>query len=184
MEFGTFITIGTYIGLLLAFLWAVKSERQDLYCPSPNCDACYKGNGAAYAQGIPTDQDTKEELLEKLKISCRYDINSVTWRRCLIFAILTGFIVALFLKGVPSGAHLLLAVFTIYLISYLMCEFYKYELSKPALRHVDDTINRIRRGQVGCQVDPDTESESEEGVPDINQMVEELEEAEPEPWWI
>lgn len=182
MKYSTFITIVTYIGLLLAFLWAVTAERQDLYCPRPNCDACYKGNGAAYAQGIPTDQDTREELLEKLKTSCRYDVNSVVWRRCIIFAIIAGSIVAVFLKGIPSGVHLLLSVFTIYLISYLMYEFYKYELAKPALHHIDDTINRLRSGQVGYAREP--ESDSEEEQPDINQIMDEFIVDEPEQSWL
>lgn len=144
MRFWIFITIGVYLGLFIALLFAYKAENQDLYCPHPGADVCTYGNGAAYAQGIPNENDTLSELLAKLKIASRYDKNSVTWRRCLIFSIIAGLIVSfLILRRLPTGSELLSAVFTIYLLLYLMYEFYKRELSLPAVTHVDNIVHII-----------------------------------------
>lgn len=177
MQYNTFITIFVYFAWSVALIWAIRSERRDLYCSTPACDICYKGNGAVYAQGIPNDDDTKYDLLDKLQVSCRYDVNSVTWRRCLIFSSIAGFMVSLFLKGPPSGVQLATAFFTIYFMCYLMYEFYAYELAKPALRHIDETIDRLRNGQDGPgaeQSEESSESEEQEEIPDIEGMLEML----------
>lgn len=145
LSFTIIITVVIYISLLVAVLFASKSEYEDLYCPHPGSDVCYYGNGAAYSQGIPNDEDTQEELLEKLQIIGRYDSYSVKWRSCFIFAIIAGFLVAfLVLQRLPNGPELLLAVLTIYLLLYLMTEFYKMQLITPAMSHFDDIVKRIQ----------------------------------------
>jgi len=53
MKYSSIITIGVYTAIIIAFLLALKNEREDLYRPNANSDIYQRGRGSAYSQGIP-----------------------------------------------------------------------------------------------------------------------------------
>jgi len=125
-----------YGGGITALLAALYLERKDLYCPGiPGKENVHLG--AAYAEGAPTEEDDFIDLLAKIRISSRYDLSSVYWRRCIIIAIVLSFLLVLVLsQRLPTPYELLASFILIYLAIYLFLVYYQENLSKPATSQV------------------------------------------------
>ena len=127
-----------YFAVFLALYFAIYLEYYDLFCPHEG-QVCKVGNGAAYAEGKPSKNDNIDTLLEKIRISSRYDEASVYWRRTIIFSVLLTFtLLLLILRKLPSGTDVLISFVTIYLFTFLFLVYYQEVVSKPATEQVNE----------------------------------------------
>lgn len=127
-----------YFCAFLALYFALYLEYYDLYCPH-NDQICKVGNGASYSEGKPEKDDDYYTLLEKIRISSRYDEASVYWRRVIIFSVLLTFtLLILILRGLPNGREVLISFVTIYLFTFLFLTYYQEVVSKQATIQVNE----------------------------------------------
>lgn len=129
-------TIFIYASGIIALFAALYLEYKDLFCPHGG-KARY-GNGAAYEKGKIKDTDGYHTILQKIRISSRYDEASVYWRRSIIFTILLLFTVLIIsLQRLPSAYEALVSFIVIYLFTYLMLNYYQNTVSIYATEQVD-----------------------------------------------
>ena len=139
--FTTFIYLSAFIALYAAYLL----EYKDLFCPYDG-QSCQIGNGAAYEKGKPHKEDDIYTLLQKIRISSRYDEASVYWRRCIIFAVLLSFtLLFCVLRRLPNGYELLASFTVIYLFTYLFLVYYQEIISKAATKQINEATNLLKR---------------------------------------
>ena len=139
--FTTFIYLSAFIALYAAYLL----EYKDLFCPYDG-QSCQIGNGAAYEKGKPHKEDDIYTLLQKIRISSRYDEASVYWRRTIIFTVLLLFVLLiLVLQRLPNGYEVLVGFIVIYLFTFLFLVYYQEVVSKPATKQVKDATYIIER---------------------------------------
>lgn len=138
-------TILFYLAMFIALYFAFTLEYKDLYCPEDG-QTCKLGNCNAFIQGKPKPNDDISTLLEKIRISARYDECSVYWRRSLIFSILlTLILLILVLQRLPIAYELLTSFAIIYLFTYMFLVFYQENISKPAVQQVVDGTHLISK---------------------------------------
>lgn len=138
-------TIIVYLGSFIALYFAYILEYKDLYCPYDN-QKCKVGNGAAYEKGKVNKNDNYETILQKIRISSRYDEASVYWRRCIIFTVLLLYpLLVLVLRRLPNGYEVLVSFTIIYLFTYLFLVYYQESVSKPATKQVTEATKKIWR---------------------------------------
>ena len=132
-----------YFVAFLALYFALDFEYNDLFCVNGKCEL---GNGAAYIKGKPNKYDDVDTLLEKIRISSRYDEASVYWRRVIIFSVLLLFVLLiLVLQRLPKGTEVLTAFITIYLFTFLFLTYYQEVVSKPATKQVNEATEILSR---------------------------------------
>ena len=137
-------TVLAYLIAFIALYAAIILEQKDLFCPYEN-QKCEVGNGAAYAEGKPCENDNFHTLLAKIRISSRYDEASVYWRRCIIFSVLLSFTLLLcVLRRLPDAYELLASFVIIYLFIFLFLVYYQEVVSKPATTQVNEATNLIK----------------------------------------
>jgi hypothetical protein len=129
-------TIFIYSSAIIALFAALYLERKDLFYPHGGSSKY--GNGAAYEKGKIKHGDDYHTILQKLRISSRYDEASVYWRRCIIFTVLLMFTVLIIaLQRLPTAYEVLVSFIVIYLFTYLMLVYYQNVVSIYATEQVD-----------------------------------------------
>jgi hypothetical protein len=137
-EYVNWFDVVIYIIAFVALFFAIRREYLDLYCPKDG-QVCKIGNGAAYAGGKPSKYDNVDVLLEKIRISSKYDESSVYWRRVIIFSVLLLFtLLVLVLRRLPTGTEALISFIVIYLFTFLFLVYYQEVVSKPATQQVNE----------------------------------------------
>jgi len=129
-------TILIYVIIIIAIIWAVLVERADL-----------KGNGkgmVSIQQGRPSKHDTRRQLIDKIKLTARYEYNTIFWRRCLIAAAVSSFMVFYTINGkIPNGAQFGLAFLITYIILFLTHTLFKQSITRQAVDQIDRLANKI-----------------------------------------
>lgn len=139
------ITIVLYVVLIVFLAIAIWAESRDIRCSEFRSKQCGPGMGCAYAAGKPNDKDNLETLLNKIRSTARYEVNSIMWRRAFIAAALTAFVILYVTKKkLPSGIHLASAFLICYIILYLMLTMFQKWITDPALHQLDDLLDRVR----------------------------------------
>ena len=139
------ISIILYVVFVVFLLVAIWAERTDIRCSQFNDGKCGPGNGSAYADGKPLKNDNFETLLKKARFTAHYELNSITWRRAFIPAILSAFIVLYVTKKrLPHGLHLAVAFLIIYIILYLTLTMFQGWVARPAMKQLDEIIHKIK----------------------------------------
>lgn len=137
-------TIIVYLATFIAFIFAFMLEYKDLYCPH-DYQTCKVGNGAAYEKGKVNKQDDYDTILQKIRISSRYDQAFVYWRRCIIFSVLLLYtLLIVVLKRFPNGYEVLASFVIIYMFTFLFLVYYQEVVSKPATKQIVYATERIR----------------------------------------
>ncbi|MBA3757019.1 MAG: hypothetical protein H0X02_12695 [Nitrosomonas sp.] len=141
---GVVISILLYIVFVVFLVIAIWAERQDIRCSQFNGGTCGAGNGSAYADGKPSKHDNLETLLKKARFTAHYELNSITWRRAFIPALLSAFLVLYVTKKrLPHGLHLATAFLITYIIFYLTLTMFQGWVSQPALKQLDQILHKI-----------------------------------------
>lgn len=129
-------TVLIYTTAIIALLAAFYLEYKDLFCPYGGI-ARY-GNGAAYSLGKVDLHDSYNDILQKIRISSRYDEASVYWRRTIIFTVLLVFtIFILVLQRLPTAYETIVSFLIIYLFTFLFLTYYQRVVSKCATDQVN-----------------------------------------------
>lgn len=136
MEDWPWFTIFIYSSAIIAFLAAWYLEYKDLYYPHGGRPRY--GNGGAYEKGKVKCNDNYKTILQKIRISSRYDEASVYWRRSIIFSVLLLFVLLpMVLLRLPTAYEVLVSFVIIYLFTYLMLVYYQNNVSSYATKQVD-----------------------------------------------
>ncbi len=140
-------TIFIYASGIIALFVALYLEYKDLFCPHGG-KAQY-GKGAAYEKGKIKDGDKYHTILQKIRISSRYDESSVYWRRSIVFTVLLLFTVLIMaLQRLPSAYEVLVSFIIIYLFTYLMLSYYQNNVSIYATKQVDQGTKILEKIKV------------------------------------
>jgi len=138
-------TIIVYVILILITIYVVYAEQKDIRCSDTAGAVCDDNNGRAFAHGRPNVGDTKEQLLDKVMITARYDMNSIHWRRAFIAAAVSSILVLYTLNNkLPDGIKLLTSFIIIYIIVYLTATLFQRWVAEPALNQMDDILVALK----------------------------------------
>jgi hypothetical protein len=137
-------TVFIYVSVFVAFLAAFYLEYKDLFCPNGQMSRI--GNGAAYNKGKVYKDDSVETILQKIRISSRYDESSVYWRRSIIFTVTVLFSVLLVaLRRLPTAYEVLTGFVIIYMFTYLFLNYYQDVISVPASKQVTEATKILEK---------------------------------------
>lgn len=135
-----------YTIIIVTILCAIWAEYRDSRCTSFGSKQCGPGMGSAYAAGRPHHDDSTETLLKKVRITARYEVNSINWRRCFIAAVVSAFLVLYIAKKkLPSGLQIGVAVIVIYLVFYLTMIGFEKTVTQPALSQLDEILHLLKK---------------------------------------
>ncbi len=134
-----------YFFAIIALIAAYILEKKDLFYSQENMENNTNYIAAVYEKGIPTHDDTLSDLLTKIRISSRYDVSSVYWRRCIIVSVLLSFILIITTyRRLPTALELLCFFTVIYLCLYVFLNFYRDNLSLPATENVKHATSYLQ----------------------------------------
>jgi magnesium-transporting ATPase (P-type) len=140
----SWMTILIYIIIIIAFWFALKVERSDTHCQDAKKTVCGEGYGRAYSLGIPEEGDDLQTLKNKIRITARYDVNSVHWRKTFIAAVISAFVILYILYSkIPSGIKFGTTIIVIYIIFYVSVLAFQKNIGHPALRQLDTILEKI-----------------------------------------
>jgi hypothetical protein len=145
--FNTKIIISIIIYLLFIFWlgFALYAEYKDTHCQDAKGRVCGVGLGRAYSTFKPHAKDSREELFEKLRLTSRYELNSITWRRSFIIAIICAFLVLFVVTGhAPSAVKLSKAFLVCYIVIYLALTMFQNTIARPALKQAEDIMRHLK----------------------------------------
>lgn len=126
--------IYTFVTFFLIFI--IISERQDTNSIN-NKSEWGPRKGKAYYTYQPMDTDSKEQLVNKLIKTSRYEFNSTSWRRCMILAIVSALIgLTLIHRELPDGRSLGIMIIVIFMISYFIHRNYQKSIGIPATKQI------------------------------------------------
>jgi hypothetical protein len=132
---------------LVAFVIVFIVEYNDLFCYET--DNCGIGNGAAYSEGKVSSKDSYDIILQKIRISSRYDQSSVYWRKSLLFSIIVLFSVLIITqKRLPNAYEMLAGFIIIYMLIFLFLNYYQMVVSKPATKQIvkaTKLLNKLKK---------------------------------------
>jgi len=148
------ITIIIYIIIVIVIVILIKVEKIDLTCPNPsNKDdqICELGRGSPYFAGKIDKDDDNDTILDKIKLSARYEINTIIWRRMLILSFILSFIILIVIekssKGLlrlPNIIDFISVTLIIYLGIYIMTELYQQWITNFAIEQIDEAVDALR----------------------------------------
>lgn len=139
------LSITLYVVFIVFLIIAIWAERQDVHCSQFEGGKCGVGMGSAYSDGKPNKHDSLEDLLKKAKFTARYELNSITWRRVFIPALISAFVVMYVAKKrLPHGLQLAVGFLTIYITFYLTLTLFQGWVAQPALKQLDIILTKIK----------------------------------------
>jgi hypothetical protein len=138
------LSITLYVVFIVFLIIAIWAERQDVHCSQFEGGKCGAGMGSAYSDGKPNKHDSLEDLLKKAKFTARYELNSITWRRVFIPALISAFVVMYVAKKrLPHGLQLAVGFLTIYITFYLTLTLFQGWVAQPALKQLDIILKEV-----------------------------------------
>ncbi len=133
-----------YSATIIAFIFAYYLEYKDLFCPHGGIAKVGKAN--AYNKGKVSDDDDCDTILQKIRISSRYDEASVYWRRSIIFTVVLLFVLyILALQRLPTAYEVLVGFIVIYMFIYLFQTYYQQVVSIPATTQVTEATRMMKK---------------------------------------
>ena len=133
---------------ILALLFALKSERLDLFCPNNKYvkGVCGDGKSKLYIQGIGSEKDSVEELLNKTSSITHASSKIVKWRRSFIFTcIIMLLVLLLIVKRQPTCPEVILLFFIVFVPIYFSYSFYFQHFDRFPSEYMDKNIALIRQ---------------------------------------
>lgn len=140
------ISILIYVVLIGFLIFALWMEKRDVFCSNPTegDGKCGVGMGTSYSAGRPESDDSFQTLLKKIRLTSRYELNSIIWRRAFIIAAISAFLVLyIYKKRMPSGLQLGASFLVIYIVCYLVINAFQKLISEPANKQMDALITQL-----------------------------------------
>lgn len=142
------VSIVLYVALIVMFVLAIYAEYKDDRCSNLGDKRCGRGMGTSYVEGKLHKGDSFDTILKKIRITARYEVNSIMWRRCFIAAAIAAFIVTYLCKNkLPSGFTLVTAFLIIYISFYLTITTLQKVVTEPALKQMDSLLDALKDPQ-------------------------------------
>jgi hypothetical protein len=139
------ITVVIYSILLFWLGFSLYAEYKDIHCQDAKGRVCGAGCGRAYSTFKADKNDSKEELFEKLRLTAKYELNTITWRRSFILALILAFLILFITTNqVPSGVKLSKGFLIAYVVIYLSLTTFQTLITRPALKQLEEILQRIR----------------------------------------
>jgi len=135
-----------YAFVIIAMVCILLKERSCLGCGTIfSTEDCDNKNGKAVIGTQPYLNDTKNNLLDKIKLAGNYTSRFVTWRGFL----LTSFLITLALwfvifKKMPTDWELITSMMIIFLGISMMSSFYKFHLSDLISKNIDNSVELLK----------------------------------------
>lgn len=135
------LTVFIYIVLIIVVIYAIHAEIKDVTCQDTKGEICGPLTGRAYSHGKPQPGDSFDILLDKVKITSRYEMNSIHWRRAFIASVIASFIILYILNNkLPNGINLITVFLVIYIVFYLTLTLFQRWVTEPALEQMNEVI--------------------------------------------
>jgi len=139
------VDIVVYVIFALVCLYVIRAEKIDLQCKDSDGTECGPLTGRAYAYGAPLDGDSKEELLNKVRITARYDVNSIHWRRCFVVATISSLLIGFIQQNrIPDYRTFLINFLIVYILTYLAYVLFQQMVTYKALAQMDRIIEALQ----------------------------------------
>jgi hypothetical protein len=137
--------------IVFIVLLAYKAEKLDLFCPKDvkkHCNLCGDGKGKYYVDGKANKDDTVPQLLNKIKISAEFDINTVKWRRCMLIAFIivvfiTCILIPLYTK-LSKTTLFALMMFIVFIVLYLSFSYYQYHYNRYPVHNIKEALHILK----------------------------------------
>ena len=150
----TLVDISIYAIFFGLLLFALKSERLDLYCPSPPRERfeweekieespvmCKDGMSKFHAHPGREDDDVAT-LLEKTEKVVVVNSNVVKWRRCFIITTLIMIMVwALIIQKMPSGPEFIFMFLVVFMPIYFSYMYYTQHFDRFSNEQVIENVS-------------------------------------------
>lgn len=135
-----------YVAIVAFVLFALYKERQALGCPSiPNGSDCDNANGKAVVGTKPSIDDSNDEILDKIDLAGGFADRDVAWRKSVIVAFISTFILFFLLhRRIPTAVELFIGIFSISPVIYFMSNFYKYHLINYITKNIHESTALLR----------------------------------------
>lgn len=141
------IDILTYIILIYIFIFAVNSEKLDLYCPKDikkyDCNKCGNAKGKYYIDGKYQKDDDNDIILSKIQFLSEMK-NIVKWRRVYILSFVSVFLSCLLNGYLYSGRRFLIMIMTIFIIFYGSLSYYYFHFERFPEFYIKENIHNLR----------------------------------------
>ena len=135
-----------FVIIIVILILVIRAELQDTLCGDIDRNECGIGKGRVYFPFKPEEDDDCDTLLDKIKQTARYEINSIHWRRSAIAAAIISFISLYVLEQkIPSAIRFLTILVIAFIIIYIMLAMFQRTTSVPAVDQVDDLVNIVRQ---------------------------------------
>lgn len=132
--------------IIVTVLGGLYAEYRDVRCTNYKDGRCGYGFGSSYAEGRPHHHDSVDTLLKKVRTTARYEVNSISWRRCFIAAVVSAFLVLYIAKKkVPTGLQIGTAIVVVYLVFYLTMGSFQQTVTQPALSQLDRILHLLQK---------------------------------------
>ena len=115
------------ITILVLLYVAIKTESYDRTCPegplTTDISLCREGNGKAYNQAIPQDDDTPEMIKLRILRGAESLVKHVRWRMIYIGAVIIAFLVTALILPCWNWKHLMLILILSFVVMYGISNF-------------------------------------------------------------
>tara|TARA_R110002072_G_scaffold45565_6_gene126945 strand:- start:1164 stop:1625 length:462 start_codon:yes stop_codon:yes gene_type:complete len=144
-DVGFLISLLLYVVIVGFLIFSIYCEWRDINCSKFRGGTCGPGYGTAYVDGKYESGDTREELIEKIRLTAAYETNSITWRRVFVASVFSGFFSPLALQGrIPNGIEFAVAFLISYVFAYTITILMERWISKPAWRQLDVLLDKLK----------------------------------------
>lgn len=130
------ISVAIYIGILVLVVFAVWAEWKDLK------------SKAATSYAEPNRGDSFSEIIQKIKMTSKYESNSIFWRRAIIAAIVSSFLILYITnKKIPDGITMATAFLITYIIIYIMITVFQKLISSRAVNQIEELTRILEKSR-------------------------------------
>jgi len=147
-----------YLILFVIFIYVSYIERTDIHCPKLTGSTekeCEEYGGMPYVGTKPKDTDSCKELIEKIYKGAGAEQASIKWRRSLLLAIGSTFLIFILLGSklgnfnfLPDWRTMYLAVLIMFVTILMSFIYYSYHVFGIAENWMKMSIKELE--QKGC----------------------------------
>ncbi len=141
--------IVVYVILIIFLVFAIKSEKLDLFCPKDkkkyDCEACGDGKGKYYIDGKYEEDDDVDKILLKIEWLSEYNEKTVKWRRVYILSFFSVVLYSLLTGTLSSGKKALLLFLSMFIIFYSSFSYYYFHFEKFPEHYIKNNIYHLRK---------------------------------------
>lgn len=138
-----------YVILILVTIFVFYIESTDIRCPtfSSSREECEHGGGMSFSYTKPNNNDSCQELLNKISKGAGAEQASIKWRRSFVLAVSIMMLMWLLVGtpgNLPDWKILYLSVLVAYVIIFGSFNYYSYHVFGKAETWMRDAIRELK----------------------------------------